>query len=124
MELRQKIRMLRKKKGLSQGELAAAIDMNPSHISRLETGKYQPSVDALQRLAIALDVTPDFLLTTGDDAASPEVQIQNKSLTERIRLIETLDEADQQALIQVIDSMLTKQRMKQLLSSGVLQAAG
>jgi transcriptional regulator with XRE-family HTH domain len=123
MELRQKIRMLRKKKGLSQGELAAAIDMNPSHISRLETGKYQPSVDALQRLATALDVTPDFLLN-GDDATSPEVQIQNKSLIERIRLIETLDEADQQALIQVIDSMLTKQRMKQLLQSGVLQAAG
>lgn len=123
MELRQKIRMLRKKKGLSQGELAAAIDMNPSHISRLETGKYQPSVDALQRLATALDVTPDFLLN-GDDANSPEVQIQNKSLIERIRLIETLDEADQQALIQVIDSMLTKQRMKQLLQSGVLQAAG
>lgn len=115
--------MLRKKKGLSQGELAAAIDMNPSHISRLETGKYQPSVDALQRLATALDVTPDFLLN-GDDANSPEVQIQNKSLIERIRLIETLDEADQQALIQVIDSMLTKQRMKQLLQSGVLQAAG
>jgi transcriptional regulator with XRE-family HTH domain len=123
MELRQKIRMLRKKKGLSQGELAAAIDMNPSHISRLETGKYQPSVDALQRLATALDVTPDFLLN-GDDTTSPEVQIQNKSLIERIRLIETLDEADQQALIQVIDSMLTKQRMKQLLQSGVLQAAG
>jgi hypothetical protein len=64
-----------------------------------------------------------FLLN-GDDATSPEVQIQNKSLIERIRLIETLDEADQQALIQVIDSMLTKQRMKQLLQSGVLQAAG
>lgn len=123
MELRKKIRMLRKKKGLSQGELAVAIDMNPSHISRLETGKYQPSVDALQRLATALDVTPDFLLN-GDDSSSPEVQIQNKSLIERIRLIETLDKADQQALIQVIDSMLTKQRMKQLLQSGVLQEAG
>ena len=122
MELSERIRFLRKKKGLNQGELAEAIGINPSHLSRLENGKYQPSVDALQRIAQALEVSVDYLLS--EDTDEIEVRIENKSLSERLRLIDTLEEADQQALIQVIDSMLTKQRMKQLLSNGILQEAG
>lgn len=123
MELSQRIRFLRKKKGLNQGELAEKVGINPSHLSRLENGKYQPSVDALQKIAEALEVSVDFLLSD-DESGELEVKIENKSLSERLRLIDTLDEADQQALIQVIDSMLTKQRMKQLLANGILQEAG
>ena len=123
MELSQRIRLLRKKKGLNQGELAEKVGINPSHLSRLENGKYQPSVDALQKIAEALEVTVDFLLSD-DDSGELEIKIENKSLSERLRLIDTLEEADQQALIQVIDSMLTKQRMKQLLANGILQEAG
>ena len=123
VELSQRIRFLRKKKGLNQGELAEKVGINPSHLSRLENGKYQPSVDALQKIAEALEVSVDFLLSD-DDSGELEVKIENKSLSERLRLIDTLDEADQQALIQVIDSMLTKQRMKQLLANGILQEAG
>ena len=123
VELSQRIRFLRKKKGLNQGALAEKVGINPSHLSRLENGKYQPSVDALQKIAEALEVSVDFLLSD-DDSGELEVKIENKSLSERLRLIDTLDEADQQALIQVIDSMLTKQRMKQLLANGILQEAG
>jgi transcriptional regulator with XRE-family HTH domain len=123
VDLSQRIRFLRKKKGLNQGDLAETIGINPSHLSRLENGKYQPSVDALQKIAQALEVSVDFLLSN-DDGEELEVKIENKSLSERLRLIGTLEDADQQALIQVIDSMLTKQRMKQLLSNGILQEAG
>lgn len=36
--------------------------------------------------------------------------------TERIRLLETLDKEDQQALIRIIDSMLTKKKMMEVLT--------
>jgi transcriptional regulator with XRE-family HTH domain len=115
MDLGEKIKTLRKKLGLSQGELAAKVEINPTHLSRLETGRYQPSVELLKKLSDVFEVTTDSLLGAADEQA-PEVKIQNRPLVDRIRLIETLDEADQQALVQVIDSMLTKQKMRQLLN--------
>jgi len=116
MELGEKIKTLRKRHGLSQGDLAEQVEINSSHLSRLETGKYQPSIDVLKRLAEALEVSADYLLSEDAEEAA-EVRIQNKPLAERIRLIDSLEKSDQQALIQVIDSMLTKHRMRELLEA-------
>lgn len=112
-----KIKTLRKRHGLSQEELASQVEINPTHLSRLENGRYQPSVEVLRKLAEALKVSVDYLLS-GEGEEPAEVQIRNKPLAERVRLIDSLEEADQQALIQVIDSMLTKHRMRQLLDAG------
>jgi len=71
----------------------------------------------LRKLAGVLEVSADYLLS-GDGEEPAEVQIRNKPLAERVRLIDSLEEADQQALIQVIDSMLTKHRMRELLEAG------
>ncbi len=122
MELGEKIKALRKRHRLSQEELAAQVEINPTHLSRLENGRYQPSVEVLRKLAEALKVSVDYLLS-GEDEEPAEVQIRNKPLAERVRLIDSLEEADQQALIQVIDSMLTKHRMRQLLDAGGQGAA-
>ena len=117
MELGEKIKALRKRHGLSQEELAERVEINSTHLSRLETGKYQPSIDVLKRLAESLEVSTDYLLSA-DAEERAEVHIRNKPLAERIRLIDSLEESDQQALIQVIDSMLTKHRMRALLETG------
>ena len=122
MVLGEKIKTLRKRQGLSQEELSERVEINATHLSRLETGKYQPSIDVLKRLADALEVSTDYLLSP-DDEEPAEVHIANRPLAERIRLIDSLDEADQQALVQVIDSMLTKHRMRELLGTATAQAA-
>jgi transcriptional regulator with XRE-family HTH domain len=121
MELGEKIKTLRKQHGLSQEDLAAQVEINPTHLSRLENGRYQPSIEVLRKLAEVLEVSADYLLS-GEGEEPAEVQIRNKPLAERVRLIDSLDEADQQALIQVIDSMLTKHRMRQLLDAGAERA--
>jgi len=41
----------------------------------------------------------------------------DKSLMERLRLIEELEEEDRDALIRVIDSVLSKQKMKRFLET-------
>jgi transcriptional regulator with XRE-family HTH domain len=109
-----KIKKLRKQRKLSQEDVAAKAGINPTHLSRLENDRYQPSIDVVKKLAEMFEVSVDYLLSD-DDGEAGEVQIRNKPLAERIRLIDSLDDADQQALIQVIDSMLTKQRMRQVL---------
>lgn len=47
---------------LSQAQLSKATGINQSQIKRYETGLTQPSLDALRRLALALNVSTDALL--------------------------------------------------------------
>jgi hypothetical protein len=43
-------------------------------------------------------------------------------LFERIRLIDQLEPEDQQAIMRVIDSMLTKHKMQRLLTGSTVEA--
>ena len=113
MTLGYNIRKARKAKGWSQRVLAENIDSDTSYINRIETGKLNPSIAALTRVANALERTLDQLVKSSED--EPEVNIRDKSLAERVRLVDSLDEDDRNALIHMIDTMLTKQRMKELV---------
>ena len=58
-----KIQFLRKKRGMSQLELAEKADLSYATISHLEsTSVYGLSIIAIYKIASALDVTPDQLL--------------------------------------------------------------
>lgn len=122
MELGEKIKKLRKGKKLTQGELAEKAGISGNHLSRLERGVFQPSIDVVKRLAQALDVNVDGLLS-GEDEASPAVSIKNKKLAERVRMIDQLEPEDQQAIMRVIDSMLTKHKMQKLLTGSTMEVA-
>ena len=118
MKLHEKIKFLRKQKGISQAELARIIGIHTAHVSRLETGKYAPSVDVLKKLSEALETTTDNLLSE-DDLNTTNVRIEDKTLFERVKLIETLDSEEKQAIIKIIDSMLTKKKVTDLLTKQV-----
>jgi transcriptional regulator with XRE-family HTH domain len=107
--------IVRKQKKLSQEGLANEAGINSNHLSRLERGVFQPSIEVLKKLALTLEVNVDSLLSN-EDEDRPDVSIQNKELSERIRLIDQLEPEDQQAIMRVIDSMLTKRRMQKLLT--------
>lgn len=61
------LRDLRQLRGMSQEELAHRADVDRTYISALERMVYGASIDVLERLAIALDVTPDALLKPVSD---------------------------------------------------------
>ena len=50
-----RIRQLRKERGLSQVKLAVKADMDPATLNRLEKGKGNPNLKTLERLAAALE---------------------------------------------------------------------
>ena len=56
------VREWRKRRGLSQEELALETDMKRSYVSDIERGTRNPSIRAIARLALALKVEPDVLL--------------------------------------------------------------
>ncbi|MCG8708030.1 helix-turn-helix transcriptional regulator [Brenneria sp. 4F2] len=55
----QRLRDLRRQKGLSQSELGKLADLHYTHIGRFERGTSRPGDDTLKRLAYTLDVTRD-----------------------------------------------------------------
>ena len=51
------IQKLRESKGLSQQDLAAKCNFEKSTMSRLETGRVNPTLSTLEKVAKALDVS-------------------------------------------------------------------
>lgn len=56
-----KIKEYRKKKNLTQAQLAELVNVDDKHISCIESGKNFPSPDLIERLATSLDVEPKDL---------------------------------------------------------------
>ena len=62
VQLGKRIRDLRQKRSWRQIDLAAHAELSKTHISDLETGKREIGLDALKRIAEALDKTLSELL--------------------------------------------------------------
>jgi transcriptional regulator with XRE-family HTH domain len=53
------IRAMRQGKGMSQADLAAAMNISPQNVSSYERGERMPSVEWMIRLADALEIEHD-----------------------------------------------------------------
>lgn len=62
-QIGRQIRLARLQKNMTQTRLAEAADLSVSYISHVERGKKRVSLDALVRIAQALEVTLDQLLS-------------------------------------------------------------
>lgn len=116
MKFNEKIKVLRKNMGMSQQELAAKLFIHVTHLSKMENGHLTPSIDIVQRMMKVFAVSADQLL---NDDENRVVDIQNHELNEQLALINQLDDDEKNALVRIINSMLTKKRMKDLLDGKI-----
>ena len=79
MEFNERLRELRKQRDLTQEELAAALYVSRTAVSKWESGRGYPGIDSLKAIAGYFSVTVDALLT-GEDArkAAEEAQRQKE----------------------------------------------
>ena len=56
------IKKIRTRKGMSQGDICRALDMDRGYMSAIENGKKNITISQLERLAQALGVSVDKLL--------------------------------------------------------------
>ena len=63
MEFNEKLQQLRKQKEITQEELAVAIYVSRTAISKWESGRGYPSIDSLKALSNFFGVTIDELLS-------------------------------------------------------------
>lgn len=61
-KLGQNLKRIRTKKKMSQGDIARALEVHRAYISGIESGKRNPTLATIQKLADALNVSADELL--------------------------------------------------------------
>lgn len=113
MEIGNRIKELRVAKKLTQTELAKIVGLSYIQIGRYETQKSNPSSDVLQKLAVALDTTTDFLMQ-GDNDAVVSAQLTDKELLNQFKEVEKLNSEDKHLIKTFIDAFLTKRQIQRL----------
>ena len=66
MELNEKLQELRKQKGLTQEELAGALYVSRTAVSKWESGRGTPNIESLKAIAKFFSVTIDELLSADE----------------------------------------------------------
>lgn len=67
--LGQRMAEFRKQRGITQEDLATAIDMSRGSVANIEAGRQEPGIGTLVAIARALEVTTDDLTSTSPTAA-------------------------------------------------------
>ena len=109
------LRKAREGRGLSQKELAGLLDMPPSQYNRIEGGKTDPSFTTLERIAAALGLSLSELFRSED--IFRDVDSRDKTLLERLRLMEELEPAERDSLLTIVDSLVAKKRLRDSLQN-------
>ena len=71
-----RIRFLRKMRGLSQEALAEIIDVSIKHLSKIERDEVVFSVEILKKIALYFNVSSDYILRGGNQKISKAEIIQ------------------------------------------------
>ncbi len=86
--------------GLTQQELADALNFTPQHISALEQGQRNPSISSLARFAEELGVTVDYLITGKEDGV-----VYNMKVIPAIKADKRLNVRAKKALVQLVEEL-------------------
>lgn len=98
MKLGEKIKQLRKSKGISQEELASTLKINRNFLSRIETGKSEPNASLIIKIANLFKIDVNSLLNIDYDEPNHEEKI--KYIIENCKM---LPENDLDFVLRVIE---------------------
>ena len=75
-ELGEKIKRVRKKRGLTQEQLAELIDISSRNLSNIELGQNFPKAEPLEKILKSLDITTEELFAN-EHIKSPKELLEN-----------------------------------------------
>lgn len=89
MKLGEKIKLLRKDKKISQEQLANMLNINRNFLSRIETGKSEPTSSILKNLALIFNIDLNSLLDINSEEFDNTKKI--KYIAENCKLLHDKD---------------------------------
>ena len=113
IDIAQRIKQLRNIKKLSQKQVATEIGIDQGQYSRLESGKVEPTLASLQKIADVFEISLSELLKDNADL-SEDV---NLPLLEKVKLIDQLEPKERESLLNIIDMAISKKKLKDNLST-------
>jgi transcriptional regulator with XRE-family HTH domain len=102
MNISKRIAEIRKEKNLSQTDLANASEVSREMIGKYERGDASPSIDAAKKIADALEVSLDYLVGEGTNAAF------DKATVKRMQDIQKLSSQEKEHVYAMLDAFLLK----------------
>lgn len=99
----------RKKKGLSQQDIANELNTKSPVIGRYERDEMKPSIETAAKIAEMLDVSLDFLVGNSD-------QELDKATRKRILEISNFPDKDKEHVYAVLDAFIAKVKVQQIAS--------
>ena len=109
----ERLREQRKEKNWSQQELADKIGGDARQISRYENQKIIPSVEAVVKLAYALNISIDYLLI--EDAPKRTLNNQDKEVIEKLQNIQHLNKDDRASLLHILDALASRNKLRSFI---------
>jgi transcriptional regulator with XRE-family HTH domain len=94
------IREKRRERGFTQFDLSEKAGLDRSHLSLIESGEHHPTKRTVEKIALALDCTPEELQWTGDYLAGLS-QISYRKIYPGLR--ELLNDADALTLYKITE---------------------
>ena len=79
LPIAEKIRTLRKERGITQDELASALRVSFQSVSRWENGETYPDIEMIPKIAAYFGVTTDELLVEKDESVLKEEREKKRS---------------------------------------------
>ncbi|MBW2963141.1 helix-turn-helix domain-containing protein [Mesonia aestuariivivens] len=108
MSFGENVATARKKKKLSQSELAKEVGTIAVTIGRYERNEIKPSIDIATKIADALDVSLDYLVGNTDTALE-------KDLLKKITDIQKLPEDKKNVVMELLDSFLKQTKLQSIM---------
>lgn len=124
----ERLKQLRKEKGMTQLDLAAALNVSSGTVAMWETGKRKPSFDMFDKLTEVFDKRIDYILGATDDPAP--ATLSNNDITQLgewvvqeeyediMRKYSLLDEFGQKAINAVLRAEFARCQEQNTLKSG------
>lgn len=98
-----RLRELRKVNNISQQKLSSYLNFGYTAIANYESGRNQPSLDTVKKIAQYFDVTVDYLIGASD------YQRRGNEITEKeaelLEIFRRMNEEEKDALLKVVNLM-------------------
>ena len=93
-----------------------SVGIDRGQYSRFETGKAEPSLPTLRKIAKALDIKIADIFS---DDESYDINSYNSSLVDKVKIIDKLEDEQKKIIFGVIDSFITSYKLKNALSNAL-----
>lgn len=118
-----RLKRLREERKITQKQLAAMLGVAPNTISQYESGKREPDIDTLMKIASILEVSVDNLLGNEEQAEARALVNGDRELTEYLDMLANRSECrmlfslakdatreDVEVAVRMIEALRAKER--------------